>query len=231
MKTAVLMAFKGAERSHVQSDQIDALKNGLGIPVLELRGCTQIDIGRSYLATVALQHGAEVVVFIDDDMEFVPGDVPKLADVVRETRGVAGAPYSPRKMGAPQVGGFDSDLLEAGFFASGGLYLASGVIGMGFTAIHRDVFERLDALPEYAVRRTQDGPVRPYFKKLVVDGFWLHEDASFCHAARQVGVITQLDTRIRVKHVGAYRYGIEDCLRKLEDTPGLTVRLRAEPLK
>ena len=84
MKTAVLMAFRAADRSHVQSDQIDALKNGLGIPVLELRGCVQIDIGRSYLATVALQHGAEVVVFIDDDMEFVPGDVLRLADVARE---------------------------------------------------------------------------------------------------------------------------------------------------
>lgn len=208
-----------------------ALRYEVNLPVLELRGCAQIDMARSFLATVALKHGAEVVVFIDGDMEFVATDVPKLAEVVRETRGVVGAPYSPRKMGAPQVGGFDPDLLEAGFFDAGGLYTATGVIGMGFTGIHRDVFERLDALPEYAERRTQDGPVRPYFQKLVIDGFWYHEDASFCHAARKVGAPTQLDTRFRVKHVGEYRYGVEDCLRKLEDAPGLMVRLRAEPLK
>src|SRR5690606_20314634 len=54
----------------------------------------------------------------------------------------------------------------------------------------------------------------PYFQPLVVPepgGFWsLSEDYAFCERARRVGFSVVADTRIRLWHVGAYRYGWED---------------------
>jgi hypothetical protein len=205
---------------------MDVLKYDLGMLVLATRGNTHIDVARSLLATVACAHGADVAVFIDHDMLFEPLDVEALANVARETRGVVGAPYSQRKMGASLAVSFHPDTEEAVFFEGGGLYPAAGTVGMGFTAIHRDVFEKLDQLPEYAVVNSAEGLLRPYFKKLVVGGRWLPEDASFCHAARAAGATTQIDTRFRVKHLGEYAFGVEDCRRKLTDESTLRLRLR-----
>ena len=42
-------------------------------------------------------------------------------------------------------------------------------------------------------------------------GRWeLSEDYSFCERARQAGFTVMADTRIRLWHVGTYRYGWED---------------------
>lgn len=224
-KRTVLLATYGKAREHLHGDCIDVVKHDLGILTLDVRASSQIDMARSLLACAALAHGADVMVFVDSDILFDPFDVELLADSARETRGVVGAPYSMRRMGSAIVGSLDAE--EAVFFEGGGRCPARGVIGMGFTAIHRDVFDLLDALPEYAQVNSLEGIMRPYFKKLVVEGYWLHEDASFCHAARQAGSPTHIDTRFRVKHLGDYAFGIEDCRRIMRDEPTLSLRLKA----
>jgi len=224
--TAVLVPSRSGLKRHAFAQLLHTLQHEIGHLVLELHGTSQIDIARSFMLTAALAYPVDVFVFIDDDMDFDPRDVERLADVARETGGVVGAPYSVRSPGGPIVGGFDA-VDTVGFFEQGAVYPAAGVIGMGFTAIARAALERLDALPEYAERRCAEGLVRPYFQKHVVDGFWLQEDHSFCHAVRQAGGRTDLDTRIRVKHVGEYGYGIEDCRAPRLDSPGFTLRLRA----
>lgn len=199
----------------------------LGLPVIETRGSPHIDIARSQLSCAALKLGADVVFFIDHDTLFDPRDVETLANVARDTRGLVGAPYSTRKMGGSVVGGIDPTTEEVTFFEGGGLYVASGVVGMGFTAIHRNVFALLDLFPEYDEIDSVDGRVRPYFQKLIVDGYWLGEDGSFCDAARRAGAGTFVDTRIRVKHLGDHPFGIEDCRRRSGDEP--TVRIKIKP--
>ncbi len=160
-------------------------------------------------------------------MLFDPLDVERLAEVARETRGVVGVPYSQRKMGAGIVGAPDTGGADAAvFFDDGKLYPSLGVIGMGFTAIHREVFEKIDALPGYATLSSQSGVTRPYFKKIVVDNYWLPEDASFCHVARQAGASTMVDTRIRVKHLGLHPFGVEDCRQRQEEV-SLKLRFKA----
>ncbi len=227
-QTIVLLTF-GATREHEQADQISVLRHDLGLLVLETRRHAHIDIARCELATAAMAHDADVAVFIDSDSLFDPLDVERLANVARETRGVVGVPYSQRKMGAGMVGGFSPDIAEVGFYEAGGLYPATGNVGMGFTAIHRDAFELLHQLPEYAERRSAGGIIRPYFEKRVVEGYWLHEDSSFCHMVRTQGGRTDLDTRIRVTHVGTHGFSIEDCLRKPEPpNPNLRVKIRAK---
>lgn len=220
-KTVVLLTY-GKTLEHQHADLVNALQNELGILVIQTRGHTQIDMARSFLATLALAHGADVVVFIDHDVLFDPLDVEVLAETARERRAVVGAPYSKRAPGAGIVGKFHPG--EVTFGEGGGIYESPGALGMGFTAIHRSVFERLDQNPEYAVRGSADGPIRPYFMKLVVDSIWLHEDASFCHAARAAGAETLIDTRIRVQHIGDYPYQIEDAIPR-QPKPSLTLRV------
>lgn len=206
-----------------------ALKSELGLLVMETRGATYIDLARSQLACAALSHGADVTVFIDHDILFDALDVARIADVARETRGVVGAPYSARKMGSVIVGAFDPQVEQVTFFEGGGLYPAAGVIGMGFTAIHRDAYALLAAQPEYAEVGSQEGNLRPYFQKLFVDGYWMTEDVSFCHAVRKYGGSAHLDTRIRVKHLGDHPFDIEDCTRRGAEKPSLRLKVKANP--
>lgn len=228
-RRTIVLATYGAARENEHADLMMLLRYELGYIVLETRRHAQIDIARSLLASTALANGADVVVFIDHDILFEPTDVEKLADIARETHGVVGAIYSERKLGGRMVGGISPQVTELVAYEGGGLYPAVGVVGMGFTAIHHEAFERLHALPEYAPRRSQDGDLRPYFQKLVVDGYWMHEDASFCHVVRQQGGRTDLDTRFRVQHVGTHPYTLEDCRRKVQQEPSLRFKLRADP--
>jgi len=228
MRRTVVLTTPGKSRDHDYGDCIDVLKHQLGLLVLETRRHPQLDMARSSLACAALDQGADVAFFIDSDITFDPPDVERLADVARETRGVVGAPYSIRGMGAGVIGGIDPDVGDVVFFEGGGLYPATGIIGMGFTAIHADAFARLDRLPEYAPRQSPGGLLRPYFQKLVVDGYWHHEDASFCHAVRQAGGTTHVATRFRVRHVGDHPFCIEDASRRDWERPTITYRVKTD---
>jgi len=229
-KKTIVLATYGKTREHQHGECMDALRYQLGIEIFDTKAHSQIDQARSLLATYAMAHGADVALFIDHDTIFNPLDVEVLADVAREKQCVVGAAYSTRKLGGNIVGGPDSSKYEeVTFYEGGGLYDAVNVVGMGFTAIHRSVFEKLDELPEYAEANSGDGMMRPYFKKLIIDGFWYKEDASFCHAARSVGVTTLIDTRIRIKHLGDHAFGIEDCRIRSPDQS--TLKLRLQPAK
>lgn len=230
-KKTIVLGTYGESWTKAHSACVTGLQLEFGLVCLETVGHCQIDIARSLLATAALQQGADVVFFVDHDILFEPIDVLRLADMAREGKGIVGAPYSQRRMGAGIVGAIDSVIGkdpengdEVAFGKEGGVYPAKGVVGMGFTAIHREVFRLLDELPEMAPRRTREGMVTPYFEKIVVDGHWLHEDASFCHRAREAGALLSIDTRVRVTHRGTHDFGIEDAV--VRATPPETLRLR-----
>jgi len=224
-KKTIVLATYGKSREHLHGECMDALQHELGVLVLSTKGCIHIDVARSLLSTTALDMGADIVVFIDHDMAFEPLDVERLADEARGTRGIVAGLYSQRKIGAGIVGSFSSDTSEAIFFEGGGLYESEGCVGMGFTAIHREVFEKLDPLEQFARVQSQEGSLRPYFQKFAVGGYWLKEDASFCHMARLSGSKVHVDTRIRLKHLGEHWYRIEDCQSRPADLPTLKVRL------
>ncbi len=223
--TIVCVAYKG-DRGHAHGEAIDALKYRLGIPFISIVGCAHIGKARSVLATNALEQGADVVFFIDSDTIFDPLDVERVADVARETRGIVGVPYSQRQLGGIVVGGFDESIEQVTFFEGGGRYSASSAIGMGFTAIHQDVFRKMDSLPDMQIVSCIGHKCRPYFRELTVDGNWLHEDASFCHLARTLGFPTELDTRFRLRHVGEHEFRIEDCLNRTEERSTVVVQIR-----
>jgi len=204
------------------------LQQAYGIIVLETVGHHHIDITRSLLATAAMDQGADVAFFIDHDIIFEPSDVLILSAIAREKQGIVAAPYSMRKMGAGMVGHIDPvEHEEVKFFDEGALYPSNGAIGMGFTAIHRSVLEKLAAQPGMERRRSLNGECVPFFEKTVRDGYWFPEDESFCARARAVGVPCFVDTRIRVLHRGLHGYGIEDAGASRAIQPKtLSMRLR-----
>lgn len=119
--------------------------------VLEMTGCPYIDIGRSICATAAMDN-PEIggVLFIDHDMVFEVSEAAKVIESAEACQGVAGAAYSMRRPGRI-IGAIDGTKLEAGkkvVFFEGGESLPANYLGMGLTAIHRSVFERLVAASE-----------------------------------------------------------------------------------
>lgn len=129
------------------------------LDVMELTGCPYIDMGRSIIATRVLDHPEiDGLLFIDHDMVFEPGEVEKVIESAERSRGVAGAAYSMRRPGRI-IGAIDGSKLEPGqkvVFFDGGQAVPAQHLGMGMTAIHRSVFERLvTASDERVVSRTR----------------------------------------------------------------------------
>ena len=87
--------------------------------------------------------------------------------------------------------------------------------GFGFTHVRRTVFEAVQQRLDLPVCNQRFGSLLvPFFLPMVVPeprGHWsLSEDYAFCERARQAGFTVMADTRIRLWHVGTYRYGWED---------------------
>ncbi len=59
-RQTIVLATYGASRDNNHSDLITALRYELHMLVFEVRESAQIDMARSYLATMALDHGADV---------------------------------------------------------------------------------------------------------------------------------------------------------------------------
>lgn len=140
-----VLYYGGIDREHDKC--IQALKNHPYIAaVMEMHGCPYIDIGRSIIATKVLdEKDFGGLLFFDHDMIFEPDEVTKLIDSTEACQGVVGAAYSMRRPGH-MIGGIDTTKLGDGekvvFFNGGGPRPAT-YLGMGMTAIHRSVFERL----------------------------------------------------------------------------------------
>lgn len=189
------------------------------IRVVEVTACPYICIGRStVVARLAEFPEASGIIFIDHDILFDAEAITLLAESLDETESVVGAIYSMRKPGSRTIGQVDVAASKARgqdriiYLNGGGLYPAH-YLGMGFTGIHRKVFESLDRELPLVKNSVTGVDIRPYFA-LTVDaerGVYLGEDVSFCERAQRAGHGVYADTRLRVFHKGSYSYALEDC--------------------
>jgi hypothetical protein len=122
-----------------------------------------------------------------------------------------------RSPGSKMIGGIDTAKFEKEqpgkkvvFFDGGGIYPAL-YLGMGFTAIHKDVLEKLAPTLPILDNGVTHQKIRPYFSLIQEDGKYYGEDVSFCLRAARIGARIDMDTRLRVWHKGSYTYGLEDC--------------------
>ncbi len=181
-----------------------------GYAVRRVRGFSQIDVGRSVMASDALAEGFQEILWIDSDIAFKPDDVEKLrAHPLPLLCGVY-AKKGRREFACE----FLPETEKVVFGKQGGL-LEIRYAGGGFLLTRRAVYEAMQQLPDLPVCNERFGtPIRPYFLPLVVpDGagsWYLGEDYAFCERARRCGFKVMADTSIRLWHVGTYHYGWED---------------------
>lgn len=188
---------------------------------------------RSIMCTEFLKTDADVMVIIDDDIVFEPGDFWKIVEGARETKGVYGAAYVTRST-EPHITSRSIPGTGEQVFAQTPnrrpveyQYLATG-----FWAVHRDVFEAMQAgeyVDAYGKHRLEevtlggDRPFTPFFSPFVCredDGrlHYLSEDWAFSNRAAQLGVKIWVDLSIIIIHMGLYPYTVRD----LKDAaPGL----------
>jgi predicted O-methyltransferase YrrM len=181
-----------------------------GHPVWRVRGYSAVDAARNQLATDALGKGFAEVMWVDADVAFDPNDVARLrAHNLPFTCGLY-PKKGPRQFACEFLPGTPS----VRFGKHGGLTEVR-YCGFGFTHVRREVFEAVQAHAALPVCNQRFGsPLVPFFEPTSIPepgGRWsLSEDYAFCERARRAGFPVMADTRIRLWHVGTYRYGWED---------------------
>ena len=181
-----------------------------GYTVRRVRGYSAIDSARNQMATDALADGFDELVWIDSDVVFRPDDV----DALRANgRPLACALY-PKKGPREFACNFLPGTAAVTFGKAGGL-VPIQYCGFGFVYTRRDVYDRVQNRFQLPVLNRRFGkPLVPYFAPFWVgegdDAHYLAEDYAFCERARQAGFELVADTRIRLWHVGSYRYSWED---------------------
>jgi hypothetical protein len=198
--------------SHIEPDCDEGLRRleSLGYTVRRVRGYAAIDQARSRMASDALADGFDELMWIDSDVVFDVADVERLrgsdASVVcgiypkKDTRALSCHLLPETRHVRFGIGG---GLMEIGYAAA------------GFLLTRREVYEAIARQEDLPVCNQRfSAPVVPYFLPLLLpdeDGTWyLGEDFAFCERARRSGFPIMADTRIRLGHVGSYRYHWED---------------------
>ena len=100
-------------------------------------------------------------------------------------------------------------------FGTGGGLTDIRYCGFGFAHVRRVVFDAVRMRFRLPTCNQRFGTqLVPYFEPMSVPdpgGRWsLSEDYAFCERAGQAGFRPAADTRVRLWHVGSYRYGWED---------------------
>jgi predicted O-methyltransferase YrrM len=181
-----------------------------GYPVWRVRGYSAVDAARNQMATDALAQRFDELIWIDSDIAFDPDDVDQLrAHNLPITCGIY-----PKKGPRQFACEFLPDTSTIGFGRHGGL-VEIKYCGFGFTHTRREVFKTVQKQLRLPIcNKRFESPLIPFFEPMSVQeatGPWsISEDYAFCERARQCGFKIMADTRIRLWHVGPYRYGWED---------------------
>lgn len=186
-----------------------------GYKVQTLRGCSQVDLARSSLASDALRAGFTETMWIDSDIVFRPDDVELLR---AHNKPIAAGLYV--KKGKPEFAAHFKTAAPATFGKGGGL-LEMQYVGMGFTLIRSNVYqviEQVCKLPRCTGGYDPAKPIVPYFLPTVVQkdqgANYLSEDFSFCERAAQAGFKSFADTTIKLGHAGRTIYTWDDLPQK-----------------
>jgi hypothetical protein len=170
-----------------------------------------IDVARSKMATAMLDEGYEEIMWIDSDIVFPVDAVDRLRD--RDLPIVSGvypkkaeSSLSFHAIGMKEVnfGEYIGGLIEIGYAATGFLYT------------RREVYEAIQRVCHLPVCNETFGErVIPFFLPQIIEDppdrhWYLAEDYSFSHRARQAGYKILADTTFRLWHVGRYAYSWED---------------------
>jgi len=186
----------------------------VGLPYIEVYGCSDLVRVRSGLVSDALRTDAGRIIFIDSDMIPTAEDLIELIETPRvDAQNSVSGSYVVRGGKIAACAETGPILASASAQASAALgtserYEKLLVAGMGFAAVDRAPLERLRLeLPELLDDTGKSWS--PFFLPLViqqeVDGSllsqYLAEDYSFWWRLRAIGVDLWLDHRLQIGHV------------------------------
>ena len=199
-----------------------------GYVVRRLSGHSAIDQARNVLATQALLDGFAETMWIDSDIEFDPDEVEKLR---RHGLPIVSGVYA--KKGRQAIASNVLPATESFVFGPHGKLYEIAYAGTGFLYVRREVYENIQLQLRLPVCNELFGePIVPFFHPRMrpqEDGTWyLAEDFSFSHRARECGYQIMADTTIRLWHIGSYRYGWEDACHAPSRYTDFTMQFRQQ---
>ena len=156
-----------------------------------LRISCDIVSSRTWLVNEAIKNGGTHILFIDSDMHF---NMSTLHSLLAHKKEIVATEYNKRQF--PLEGTFrpmtersETELYEANY------------AGMGCMLIDLSIFEK-----EWVDSET--GKKLPWFNfgRDSQGNLAMGEDAFFSNAAREMGIKTYIDPKIKVKHQGDYMY-------------------------
>lgn len=214
-------------------------------------GVSHVALARNFIAAKFLASGLEWLVTIDDDIAFVPSDFETLLEPVASFQGPlvseAEAPTRIKCAGLrppdPELVGYainygqpppgpvrmsiEADAIVCAEYSFKDDSLTPCRQGLGFTRIHRSVFEAIENLKhaDGAARTWQfikDGrlltdfyPCGALLAQILPSAPWTGEDHGFFLLAQLAGFTPRIETRTKLFHVGtkAYPYAPGDSIQ------------------
>ena len=182
-------------------------------------GDALISRSRSIVASAFLRSDADVLLTIDSDIWFRPQDAIALCEKAMGLNIVA-ALYMTRSLQTQPAIMLADDAVT---FAADQQPVKAQFLSTGFMAVHRSVFSKLsETLPHCHQGwndRGQDTSFQPFYMPYTIpwegDGHvYLSEDWAFCQRAKDAGFDLWLDPSIRLGHMGAAMFTLEDFLRQ-----------------
>lgn len=176
----------------------------------QVPGSALLEHTRSLIADDALAWGAEVLLWVDDDITFAPEEAVKLVKAALETQSLVAGVCALR--GGDRINVDPKNKDEKLQFYRGGRIIEVNHAGLGMTAVHRSVYDRLKQEWEPVI--IFDKARIPYYRTRFWDGAWPGEDFSFTRLMRECGLQSYADTSVRAIHHGDYGWRIEDVIQQ-----------------
>lgn len=193
--------------------------------ILTLNNSSLITAARSSLANFFLHNtNKQYILFLDSDIRFDPLDVLKLLNHNKEI----------------VCGDYPCKVLPLTYNAvisqppknEGKNLVAIDSVGIGFTLIHRSVFQKItdrynnelkcrpsDSVLNYNHSDYEKNNYYHFFSELKREEIFYSEDRSFFIRAKDCGVQAWLDTSIKLSHVGLYEFGRQNITDITETNP------------
>lgn len=230
--TLWLLAYAGITAgTHVSI--IQELRDWPNLRHAVLPGESLLDRVRSRVASLFLQadrrEAGDVVLFVDSDISWQPGDLSHLARRALEQNAIVGGIYPKRTFGEGSAIRFGQ--VTGSWQIGQDALIPAEYVGNGFIAIPRAIAQAVaDTMPlvregqyrywpmflSQAVEVTHDGETGHEF---------LPEDYSFQHRAKALGFRCFADTYPRLRHEGHYVYRLVDARARPPKDEDITITL------
>ena len=216
-KTLIAMAVYQNIKPNTVNSIIEVLRSNRDVGFFLEYDDALISRSRNLLAKRFLDSKYKVMIFIDDDIYFLPEHIGILTTHCLNGFDIIGGFYPTRsgKSCASRMAKGTTVRLPV----KGTKPVEAEYVSTGFMAIHRKVFEKLISSNvvklAYGDREKFPDvePYYPFFEAKWYNDEWLSEDWAMCHLAKENGFKCWLCPEVFLGHQGSYCYTLRDIFR------------------